>query len=164
MKHDTRADIRNALNQLLEKYSFDDITVQMILEKAEISKATFYRHFKDKQEVLCSNYDMIFGNSLKSSHSLVELQTNLSLELSRLGKRVCQEILKYNGDNNYADYVYEASMSFLLKLYRIHYNRDEMHKDQLFQCRIVLSGIVRNLDFLVLNKTPEEMQHETELL
>jgi len=160
----TRESILKAGFECFYQYGYEQTSLTMIAEAAGFTRGAVYWHFKDKQEVLCSNYDMIFGNSLKSSHSLVELQTNLSLELSRLGKRVCQEILKYNGDNNYADYVYEASMSFLLKLYRIHYNRDEMHKDQLFQCRIVLSGIVRNLDFLVLNKTPEEMQHETELL
>ncbi|MCB2354184.1 TetR/AcrR family transcriptional regulator C-terminal domain-containing protein [Clostridium estertheticum] len=46
-----------ALQKLLGEYSFDDITVDMILCEAELSRSTFYRYFSDKYNLLAWNYE-----------------------------------------------------------------------------------------------------------
>lgn len=46
-----RLSIRNAMISLLEKKPFSKITVNDILARAEIQRATFYRYFHDKYEV-----------------------------------------------------------------------------------------------------------------
>lgn len=40
------------LMDLLKQHTFDAITVQMIINQAQISRATFYRYFKDKEDLL----------------------------------------------------------------------------------------------------------------
>ncbi|GEM_PF-5947018 len=50
--------ITGSFNKILQKYSMDDITVNMIIEEAEISKPTFYRYYKDKYDLLNSMYDV----------------------------------------------------------------------------------------------------------
>lgn len=42
--------LTTAFIQLLEKKSFDDITIQELCELATIRRATFYKHFTDKYE------------------------------------------------------------------------------------------------------------------
>ncbi|QIG79647.1 TetR/AcrR family transcriptional regulator [Stakelama tenebrarum] len=48
----TREALRRALLTLLENQSFDQITVRDIVAQASAGYATFFRHYKDKQELL----------------------------------------------------------------------------------------------------------------
>lgn len=48
----TRSALVNALYDLMSQKSLDDITVTEICERAIVRKATFYKHFGDKTELL----------------------------------------------------------------------------------------------------------------
>lgn len=48
----TYSSLKNAFLELLEKYRFEDITVQQLCQSACIRRATFYTHFADKYEFL----------------------------------------------------------------------------------------------------------------
>lgn len=52
----TEKAIVDAFNRLISRKQFDDITVADIIAEADVSKATFYRYFHDKYEVMNSNY------------------------------------------------------------------------------------------------------------
>lgn len=52
MENKTKDIILEAFNSLIEKKAFDKITVQMILDEAGIGRATFYRYFKDKYDMM----------------------------------------------------------------------------------------------------------------
>lgn len=47
----THRAIQNAFLSLLSRKSFEDIRIQDILDTAPVSRATFYKHFRDKYEV-----------------------------------------------------------------------------------------------------------------
>lgn len=48
----TYQSLKDAFLELLEKYRFEDITVQQLCQSARIRRATFYTHFADKYEFL----------------------------------------------------------------------------------------------------------------
>ncbi len=48
----TRALLRDALMQLVQEKSYDQITIQDITDTANVARTTFYLHFKDKEELL----------------------------------------------------------------------------------------------------------------
>lgn len=48
----TDRDITNALLSVMERKSFEKITVQDILDEAMINRSTFYQHFTDKFAIL----------------------------------------------------------------------------------------------------------------
>ena len=52
----TQKAIVDAFNHLISQKRFDDITVVDIVSEADVSKATFYRYFHDKYDVMNSNY------------------------------------------------------------------------------------------------------------
>ena len=52
----TQKAIVDAFNSLISHKQFDEITVADIIAEADVSKATFYRYFHDKYDVMNSNY------------------------------------------------------------------------------------------------------------
>jgi AcrR family transcriptional regulator len=56
----TRNKLGNALMALLEERSFDDITVQDVLDRAGVGRSTFYVHYRDKQDLFLSDVEDFF--------------------------------------------------------------------------------------------------------
>ncbi len=48
----TKSALTNAFFAILEETSFDDMTVNLLCERAGVRRATFYTHFKDKNDFL----------------------------------------------------------------------------------------------------------------
>ena len=57
----TRDRLGDALIQLLVARPFDEITVQAVLDRARVSRSTFYAHYRDKNDLLLSDVDDFFG-------------------------------------------------------------------------------------------------------
>ena len=63
----TRDRLGDALVALLIEKPFDDITVQEVLDRARVSRSTFYSHFRDKNDLFLSDSDEFlegFANAL----------------------------------------------------------------------------------------------------
>jgi AcrR family transcriptional regulator len=56
----TRKWLQDALLSLLREKPFRDIQVTEIVERAEVSRAAFYLHFRSKEELLFSHVDSVF--------------------------------------------------------------------------------------------------------
>jgi len=52
----TKNKIVDAAMKLSEKYGYEDMSIQMICEKAGISTGAFYHHFKGKQDLIVAGY------------------------------------------------------------------------------------------------------------
>ncbi len=75
----TQKAIVDAFNCLISYKRFDDITVADIISEADVSKATFYRYFHDKYDVMNSNYKELLDEfmSLDECSSYRELYCRL---------------------------------------------------------------------------------------
>ncbi len=49
-----------ALVELLHERDFDAITVQDVLDRAGVGRATFYAHYRNKEDVLFSEFEKVF--------------------------------------------------------------------------------------------------------
>lgn len=56
----TEKALRNALMTLIYRKGYDDISIQDIVDEAETSRVTFYRHYKDKAQLLAACLDDIY--------------------------------------------------------------------------------------------------------
>lgn len=53
----TRVALRQSLIQLIQEKHFDEITVQNIIDRANVGRATFYAHFRDKEDLLIGDWE-----------------------------------------------------------------------------------------------------------
>jgi AcrR family transcriptional regulator len=56
----TRRALQNAMLSLADEKDLETITVQEITDRADINRATFYQHFRDKEELVSSALDALF--------------------------------------------------------------------------------------------------------
>ena len=63
----TRKWLHEALISLLLERNYDTLTIQQILDRANVGRSTFYAHFKDKDELLLSGIHD-FQSTLASLH------------------------------------------------------------------------------------------------
>jgi AcrR family transcriptional regulator len=55
----TRELLRGALLALIQEKGYDRITIQDILDRADVGRSTFYAHYRDKDELLLSGFEDI---------------------------------------------------------------------------------------------------------
>src|SRR2546430_4292834 len=69
----TRKWLQDALIELMKEKSFQDIQITELTARAQVSRPTFYLHFRSKEELLLSHVDVIFD----------EFHTEVSREIAR---------------------------------------------------------------------------------
>jgi AcrR family transcriptional regulator len=55
--HRTRRSLSEALVGLIKEKRFDDITVQNVIERADVGRSTFYSHFRDKEDLFQRDWE-----------------------------------------------------------------------------------------------------------
>lgn len=80
----TRGLILKSFGDLLAEKSFDSISVQDVTDKAQINRATFYKHFQDKYKLLDYSISQMFmqeieKRTLNACHYTLENLRNLIL-------------------------------------------------------------------------------------
>ena len=86
----TRKAIFDAFTKMLETKSYSNITVQEIIDEADISRSTFYSHFETKDELLRSLCTEIFEHvfsdhiSKEKSHDFSDSDNNLKEEITHM--------------------------------------------------------------------------------
>ncbi len=89
----TRAAIYSAFIELLSKKDFSKITVQEILDSADVGRATFYAHFETKDYLLKEMCEELFGHILGNANTHYNCDINCPFLLHLL------EHIKNNDDN-----------------------------------------------------------------
>jgi len=61
----TRLALRSAMLSLIKEKGFDAVTVEEITERANLGRATFYLHYKDKEDLLLEEFREIATNRVQ---------------------------------------------------------------------------------------------------
>jgi AcrR family transcriptional regulator len=108
----TKFAIVEAFNTLIERKPFEDISVVDIAREADVSKATFYRYFKDKYDVMNYNYKHMLDEAIDAP--TITNYRDLYARLFSLGETKLRRIsgaLRSQGANSFESYIYAYSRS-----------------------------------------------------
>jgi len=67
----TRELLRSAFRELIHEKGYDRITVQDILDRADVGRSTFYAHYRDKEDLLRSGFEEVHA-ALAAEHEAAE--------------------------------------------------------------------------------------------
>ncbi len=121
----TRKAIFNAFSELLKFKSYEHITVQDIIDKADIGRSTFYAHFETKDMLLkemCSDiFDHIFGGDFceyrEEGSDLESKLAHILWHIEEIKSDVCG-ILNSQSEELFLKYLNEN----LNRLFRLYLN------------------------------------------
>ena len=74
----TRQLLRDAMMELILERGYDAVTVQDITDRANLGRATFYLHYKDKEELLVKSLEAVFEDLVQQMPALATGQWPLS--------------------------------------------------------------------------------------
>jgi AcrR family transcriptional regulator len=58
----TKRQLSQALVELVKEKRFDDITVQNVIDRADVGRSTFYTHFRDKEDLFQKDWERFLGD------------------------------------------------------------------------------------------------------
>jgi AcrR family transcriptional regulator len=92
----TKKRLTEALIGLILKKGYENVTIQDLLDKAKVGRATFYAHYENKEQLLLAGHKNKGANLFSSKEKLSELmflklfqhvEENINLSKAMLGKR-----------------------------------------------------------------------------
>jgi AcrR family transcriptional regulator len=57
----TQRSLSEALVELIKEKRFDEITVQEVIDRADVGRSTFYSHFRDKEDLFQKDWERFLG-------------------------------------------------------------------------------------------------------
>lgn len=92
----TRRLMHEALMTLIVEKGYEDVTVQDILDRADVGRSTFYAHYRDKDELLLSSFELL--------RTLFEQQQQALFAARRTGTdpevNIILELFRHTGEHH----------------------------------------------------------------
>lgn len=107
----TRKRIMDAFSQLVAERSYDEVTVAMIIARAEVSKSTFYRYFCDKADIMDARFQALYDEAVISG-GCESLQDLFAILLKQARMHPDQiAMFRTWGYNSYREFIYRYTYS-----------------------------------------------------
>lgn len=117
--------LKNALLELLSEKSINDISISELVEKAEVGRASFYRNYEQKEDILKAHIDGLFREWM------VEWQNNGGAPLSEQIRILIAHFEKYH---DFYKLLNDRGLAYLLKdvIIALYGPKDEYEKEQAY--------------------------------
>lgn len=136
----TERDIIYAFNRLIARAGIEKITTQMIADEAGVGRATFYRYFKDKYDVLNRNYKKLLDNCLQRCDNYRDLFF-LLYSFARDEWSNFYRAFYTTGVNSFENYVYSYSKSVVEQITAQNRGGEGLTAAEAMQLDVVCYGI-----------------------
>ena len=164
MQQLTKAHIVETFNDLLREYPFEKITAKMIIDRAGVSKSTFYRFFLDKHDVLYFNYKNNIDQWVKNQGCKNWKELFVCVYASSLTDHAREKnAFAYNGADSYFQILYRYSYELVEMAALKNRGGGELGRDEKTQLSFFCYGLVSCYADWVRGKfdyTPQEMAEQ----
>ena len=163
----TKEILAESFRELAETRSVDKITIQEIVDNCDYSPATFYRHFRDKYDLIAWDY----------VHRTTEIMNKIGIDeyewkdtLSDAmafylnNKEYIQNLLKNtSGHDAFVRYMSEANIDHLTKYILKVSGQKQLDDDTAIFVRVYCSGTVQTVCEWILDNVKCEPDHLADL-
>jgi len=163
LKLDSKTLLANALGRLAKKIPFEDITVQNILDESGLSRATFYRHFSDKYELMAYYYKSYIVNLFEANRNRMQWK-ELQLQIVYFyydNKEYFKNISKYREQNSFHEFIYSYGVFMLESIGKANSSLETLPPEVIFaMIHYNAANVYTILEFLKDN-LPMELNPES---
>lgn len=155
----------NITKEILKTKKLEDITVNDICSFASFSRTTFYRYFKDKNDLMSELYNeliksKIFTEELK--HNFYQ-QTLISLTLSKDNLKLLQKLITYQGQNSFLEYFSKSIQDYFIEAFTYYYG-EKPNREQLYMITFNTFGIVSIFKCWITHSCKESPKEITNII
>ncbi|MCR5299588.1 MAG: TetR/AcrR family transcriptional regulator [Erysipelotrichaceae bacterium] len=155
----TKKRIDEAFTALVAEHGYENVTVAMIMERADVSKTTFYRYFRNKSDVMDGHYRRLYDAAFEDENcrTLEDLFTGLF----RITREHPEELSMFDtvGYDSYRDFIYNYTYQRGKQIMEKGWGRPLTEKED-FNIAFFCGGGARILEEWVCGRyrsmTPEE--------
>lgn len=162
MPERTRLTILHAFDRLVERVGFSKITVSMLVKEAGVSRATFYRYFKDKYDVMNYNYKQMVDTAFTPER--IDTLEDLFLIFYQMGRTYWQPLVRMfdsTGINSLSHFIADYSYEAAKKIIEENWGR-ELTETEKLKFRVFAGGCSYMYEDWIRGKyemSPEEAAH-----
>jgi len=168
MKRKTTKEIlAESFRELAETHPVDKITIQEIVDNCNYSPATFYRHFKDKYDLIAWDY-VHRTTAIMNKIGIDEYEWKDTLwdamEFYRKNKEYIQNLIKNtSGHDAFVRYMSEANMDHLTKYILELSGQKRLDDDTAIHVRVYCYGTVQTVCEWLLDNIKCDPDHLADL-
>lgn len=157
-KGKTAEKIMSVFTDLMLKYSIEDISIVDIIERANISRTTFYRYFKDKYDLMNQIYISVFSDLLYRDVPVGtrKISAYEMLAYIKQNREYMKKAMRYSGQNSIFDTVYHEVFFYGTEIIKKELNTDELPEDIIFSLKMFCYGSVHLLNEWLENENPPD--------
>ncbi len=147
----TKAIIIDAAFSLMKELPFDAITVQMILNRADVSRKTFYKYFTDKYELMELYYRNYMDHNISrnfNGHNYREVLSNL-FDFVRLERSYFRHIKDLQGQGSFWKFLHDYSFDFYRSIKLHNEGREELTEEEKLTIVIIVDGEISVFKMLI---------------
>lgn len=118
--------LANALIEICERKSIEEITIQDLLNETGVSRQTFYNHFKDKNDLIQYIYDTKIIPDFVEPTSTIDFKNSMVKTLKNMKKykHFMKQACMMEGQNCLKDYIFSHCQAFDLKWHEHMYGKE----------------------------------------
>ncbi len=138
----TKKMLFQAIEKLVGQKQFSKITVQDILDEAEVSRRTFYKYFHDKYDLANSFYENYVTNQILIHYdgsNWRELLIQIYVFLLN-NRDFFQEINRFQGQGSFFSFLVDYSYHFYSDVYKHNMKIDTLSEQDSYRIWYVVGG------------------------
>lgn len=164
MDYETRVKsiLAASIEDLVQRKNIADISVKDIVSNWDVSRATFYRYFKDKYELMNWVFQKELNELLEEYPHLSQWKevTLVSIQIIYKNKKYYENIARYKNQNSVIEHVSERTHFYFISRLEEKFGKDKVSKSLRKSVEFYCAGIT----YLLLDWIERGMKESPEIL
>ncbi len=151
-----KKNLLNAIEKLVSNKPLEKVSVQEILDEAEVSRRTFYKYYSDKYDLANSFYKQHVSQYILSQfdgHNWADILTAILLFI-RDHLQFYQKLQSFRGQGSFHSFLMQYSFDFYCSVYRHNHQLTELNPSEEYDIWFATGGNIYLLEKWIEDNCP----------